>query len=313
MAELTVGSLSVKSGQKVRGCLDVVDSSLKMPTTIIRGVAEGKTVVITGGVHGGEYPGVETAIRMAGQLQPDDVSGTVVIVHPVNTEAFLARAQYINPLDGQNLNRMFPGRAGGTVSERIAYTIDTCLHTVADFYMDLHGGDIHEALVPFALYSKAGGPEVAEASQAAASLLGVPYVVGSVGTTGTFGAAALRGVPGFLCEIGQCGRWSEAEVTQYTDGVTNVLRHLGVLQGQARDLGPVQVLPQMHGLDSQHDGCWYPAVAPGEEVKQGQKLGEVRDFFANTLSEYYSPVDGVALYVISSLAIVKGAPVVAVG
>ncbi len=311
--EFKVGELSAKAGEKVQGYLEVAGTPVKMPITLINGTKPGKTIVITGGTHGGEYPGVETSIRLAKALTPDQVAGRLAIVHPVNTPAFYAKMQYWGPYDGKNLNREYPGKATGTVSQRIAYTISSQLFTQADFYMDLHGGDIHEALTPFVLYSELGSPEQTETAKAAASMLGIPYVVGSVSDNGAFGCAALMGVPGFLAEIGKCGLWSEEEVQTYVKGVYNVLKHLGVLEGPAENLGEVKYLHRMAGLDAEQTGCWYPCVAMGEEVKKGQKLGEIRDCFTNVLGEYFAPQDGVMLYVISSLAINAGDPIVALG
>ena len=308
-----VGNLSVETGTKLQGFLHVANSDLTMPITLINGATPGKIVVITSGVHGGEYPGIETAIRLAKALEATEISGRVAIVHPVNTSAFQAKMQYVAPLDGKNLNRMFPGQALGTITERIAYTISTELHAQADFYMDLHGGDIHEALVPFVLYPAFAGAEIAEASRSAAALLGVPYVVGSYSATGTFGSAASQGVPGFLGEIGQCGVWTEEQVEAYTRGVLNVLKHLEVIPGAVEDLCPVTYLPRMIGTNAAHTGCWYPSVQPGDEAQIGQKIGEIRDYFGNTLGEYFANLSGTVLYVISSLAINAGDPLVAIG
>ena len=98
MADLKVGSLSAAVGSKVQGYLEVEGTPVKMPITLINGVNEGKTVVITGGTHGGEYPGVEASIRLAKTLQPADVSGQLIIVHPVNVPAFQAKLQYVGPM-----------------------------------------------------------------------------------------------------------------------------------------------------------------------------------------------------------------------
>lgn len=308
-----VGNLEAKPGEKIQGYLEVVNSHVKMPATLIHGSKPGKTVAITGGIHGGEYPGVETAIRLANQLEPNDISGKIVILHPANIPAFEAKMQYYGPDDGKNLNRMFPGKALGTVTEKIAYTITTELHDQADFYMDLHGGDIHEDLVPFVITPNVGSEEVVRISREASSVLGIHYVVGSVSTNGTFGSAAERGVPGFLAEIGKCGLWSEEEVEAYLRGVKNVLRYLGVLPGEVEDLGEVTYMPKMHGLNAAQTGCWYPSIKPGDSVKEGQKVGEIRNYFGKTLGEYFSPVAGTALYVISSLAITEGDPLAAIG
>jgi predicted deacylase len=307
-----VGELTCEPGSKTRGFLKVANSDLQMPITLISG-SEGKTVVITGGTHGGEYPGIETSIRLAQEIQPEDIRGNLVIVHPVNTTSFLARTQYYVPADGRNLNRVFPGKALGTASERIAHTICAELFSQADFFMDLHGGDIHESLVPFVLYPAFAAPEVAAASRTAASKVGVKYVVGSYSTNGTIGSAASVGVPSMLIEIGQCGLWSENDVSAYTRGVKNVLRHLEALRGPCQDLGPVEHIERMNVLTAQHEGCWYPCSVPGDTVESGQEFGQIRDFFGKVLGVYRAPVSGIVLYVVSSLAIQPGDPIGAIG
>lgn len=286
---LSVGELSASAGSKVQGYLEVEGTPVKMPITLINGVNEGKTVVITGGTHGGEYPGVEASIRLAKTLQPAEVSGQLIIVHPVNVPAFQAKLQYVGPYDGKNLNREYPGLATGTVTQRIAYTISSQLFTQADFYMDLHGGDIHESLTPFVIYSKLGDEAQTKLSLEASKALGVKYVCGSVSTNGTFGCAATMGVPGFLGEIGNCGLWSEAEVKQYVDGVSNVLRLLKVLPGEVVENKEAVVVDHMTGLDAQQTGCWYPCVKINDVVKKGQKLGEIRDYFTNVLASTLPP------------------------
>ena len=310
---LTVGALTAAPGEKVRDHLEVPGTPVKMPITLINGTKEGKTVVITGGTHGGEYPGVETSIRLAKDLTPEEVSGQLIIVHPVNVPAFQAKLQYIGPYDGKNLNREYPGSATGTVTQRIAYTISSLLFSQADFYMDLHGGDIHESLTPFVIYSKLGDEAQTQLSLEASKAVGVKYVCGSVSSNGTFGCAATMGVPGFLSEIGNCGLWSEEEVHQYVSGVRNVLRLLKVLEGDVVENKDAVVLDHMTGLNAQQAGCWYPSVKINDVVTEGQKVGEIRDYFGNVLGEYFAPCGGVMLYVISSLAIGEGDPLVAIG
>lgn len=309
---LQSNNISANSGQKSSGFISVPGTPVEMPVTVIAGEKPGKNILITGGVHGGEYSCIETAIRLAGNLEPSEVSGTVLVIHPVNVPAFLARMQYYGPYDGKNLNRVFPGKATGTVSERIAYTVHQ-LQKKADFYIDLHGGDIHEALVPFVIYSKVGGKKLADESRVASTALGFPYVVGSVSENGSIGGAAAVGTPGFLAELGMCGRWSEEEVHTYKEAVENVLRYLGTLEGEVIENLGVQFMDQMTVLKAQHDGCWYPFKTLEEEVKKGEKIGEIRDFFGEVLSEYYAETDGLLLYLVTSLAITEGDPLAAIG
>jgi predicted deacylase len=130
--------------------------------------------------------------------------------------------------------------ATGMITQKIAYTVSTELHDKSDFYMDLHSGDIHETLEPFVIYSEAGNNEVNKTSKKAASIIGIKYVCSSDSTNGSFGSAALKGVPGFLVEIGQCGLWAEEEVEKYISGVKNVLRYLCVFKGEVVDYGEVK-------------------------------------------------------------------------
>ncbi len=299
------------ANSKTRGYISVPGTPVEMPFTFIHGANPGKSILLTGGVHGGEYPCIETAIQLANELNPAEVSGTILIIHPVNPAAFLARMQYYGPYDGKNLNRVFPGKALGTVSERIAYQVHQ-FQQAADFFLDLHGGDIHEALVPFVIYSKLGDPAKAEQSRLASSLLGFPYVVGSVSDNGSIGAAAQAGTPGFLAELGQCGRWSPDEVDQYKSAVVNVLRGLEVLPGEAVQ-HKVEFLEKMLVTTATEEGCWYPSVALDEVVKKGQKLGEIRDFFGTVKAEYFSDSDGIVLYLVTSLAIQTNDPLCAIG
>lgn len=309
--QLLSSEKALTPGSKTTGYLPVEGTPVKMPFTLICGKTEGKNVLITGGVHGGEYPCIETAIQLAKELEPASVSGTVLVIHPVNVPAFLARMQYYGPYDGKNLNREFPGKATGTVSERMAYLLHQ-LQQRADFYIDLHGGDIHEALVPFVIYSKLGSLEVAEQARQASALLGFPYVVGSVSENGSIGGAAACGTPAFLAELGQCGRWSLGEVHQYKEAVNNVLRSLGTIPGTVQ-LHQVTHLDKMLVTNALDEGCWYPAVKLEDSVTKGQKLGEIRDFFGTTLSEYHAEADGIVLYLVTSLAITVSNPLCAVG
>ena len=311
--ELNVGNLRAHAGEKVQDFLTILNTEEKVPCTLINGTGEGKTVVITAGTHGGEYPGIEAAIRLAGELTPDKIKGQLVILHPFNLPALKAKLQYLTPYDGKNLNREFPGIALGTFTQRMAYTATQEFHAQADFYMDLHGGDIHEDLEPFVIYPTVGSDEVTRISREAAACMGLKYVSGSVSTNGTFGSAALKGVPGFLSEIGGCGVWNETEVQDYIKGVKNVLRYLKVLDGKVEENQNLALLTRMVGISATTSGCWYPSVSPGNPVKSGEKVGEIRDFFGRQLKEYFAEVDGVLLYVVSSLAISEGDPIIAIG
>lgn len=313
MREFEIGDIRISGGKRASGYLDVPGAAARMPFTVVNGAEPGPTVLITGGVHGGEYPGIEAAMRLAQELRPEEVHGTVVVISPVSLSAFHARQQYVVPEDGKNLNRQFPGKALGTVSERMAWLVMGLARRV-DAWVDLHGGDIHEALVPFTIYSDVGDEDVVAASSAMAWAYGIENVIASASVKGgTYSAASAAGVPCILAEAGQVGQLDEESVTVHVRGCHNVLSHLGCLADAPHPVGPVRVLRRFEWRFAEAAGCWYPLVGLGDEVQEGQPLGEVRDYFGTTLQECLAPTAGLVLFLVTSLAMNAGDPLLAVG
>ncbi len=313
-ATFAAGTASAAPGQKGRGVLPVPGTGLEMPITLINGARSGPMVLVTAGVHGGEYPGIEAAIRLARDLDPKQVHGQIAVVHIYGISAFHAKLQYLVPEDGKNPNRVFPGRAMGTVAERMAAVLIDTLASRAGAWVDLHGGDIHEALEPFVIYSDGAAPDVVKRSRDMAEVFGIPYVIASQSISGgTYGVAASRGLPAILAEAGGVGQLDEASVAILTKGILNVLRLLNVLPG-ARDLVPAPTsLKQFPWLRSEHRGCWYPAVRAGARVTQGQVVGVIKDYWGDVVAEHHAPATGVVLFVATSLAINPTDPLMGIG
>jgi len=313
MKTLSIGELSSEAGNKTTGFVKVCDTQTTMPVTLVNGAKDGKTVLITAGIHGSEYPCIQTAIELAQELDPKEISGQIIVIHPVNTQAFAAKVPFVVPEDNKNINCLFPGNENGTISEKIAYTI-TSIQDKVDFYMDLHGGDIQELVIPYVYYPGVADEEVVMTSRKAACVLDLPYMFKSKATTGAYNSAAIRGLPCILIERGGCGLWTQEEVDAYKKDVKNVLRHLGVLPGQVvyPKKEPKEITNAIY-QEAKNGGCWYPFVKVGEKVCRGQILGEVRDFFGKTIDTYYAEFDSVILYMAVSLAVNKGNYIITYG
>ena len=123
----------VKPGERASGMLELSDGEFRLPVTVIRGRTEGKTVLVTAGIHGGEYVGIQAAAELASEIRPEEVAGRIILVKAVSRIDFEERNGSICAEDGKNLNRAFPGKADGTVTERLALAIVDTLHREADY------------------------------------------------------------------------------------------------------------------------------------------------------------------------------------
>lgn len=313
--ELIIQELKAKTGEKKQGFIKILDTETKMPVTIINGEKDGKTMLITAGVHGCEYPCIKTAIELAREIAPKKVTGQIIIVHPVNTQGFVGRNAAIVPEDNKNILRVFPGDKNGTISEKIAYVISNELQAKADFYLDIHGGDVHEDLLPHIYYPGAAEENVVEASIEMAKCFNVPYYVKSNTTNGTYTSAAIRKlIPSLLIERGGCGLCKEEDVKAYKNDIINVLAYLNILEHEIieKDFKAKEIKEAIY-LDALNDGCWTCLVKAGENIIKGQKLGEVTDYFGNIIDTYYAEFDAVVLYNTVAFSVTKNSPLVAYG
>jgi uncharacterized protein len=312
---LQVGTLTARAGEKIYGVNEftVHGQPYRLPMWLVNGNDTGPTLVVTGGVHAAEYASIAAALDLGRSLDPAAVRGRVVVVPVMNLPAFTARSIYVCPLDGKNLNRVFPGDPAGTASEQIAAWVFKNVIAQADSYVDLHGGDLVEALVPFTIFFRSGQPRVDDASLEMAKAFGIQYLVCSETPGSTFCAASRAGIPSILAESGGQGIWTPEDVGLLTKGLARLMRHLGMTPGAMPSAVPCTLLEQFLWLRSDHDAFWYPGVPVGAVVRKGQDLGQVKDVEGHVLQTAASPADGRVLFIVSSLAINRTDPLLAVG
>ena len=310
---IEIAGMTAQAGERAVGTMQIAGTDVSVPMTVLCGAQEGKTVLITAGVHCAEYVGIQAAIELASELDPQTLHGNVVILPVLNRTGLEHRMMSIVYEDEKNLNRVFPGNPEGTMAEKIAWTVTEQLHKHVDFYIDLHSGDGYEELTPYVYCGGAAAPETAEQSRAMAEQVDVPYLVVSMSASGgSYNYANSMGVPSILLERGCLGLWTDEEVQADKKDVRNILRYLGVLQTptEPRTHTPVSVGTVIY-KDASHNGCWYPTKKAGDSVTKGELLGVVRDYYGNVLEECYAEQDGLVLYQTASLPILENGPMIA--
>ena len=310
-----LGDVTVRRGEKYQGDISFANGDIVLPGTIICGKLPGKTMLITGGVHSGEYVGIQACVELGAELQPEKTVGTIVILKVLNRPAFENRAGSLGLSDGKNLNRVFPGNPNGTEMERLAWAITKEVYPKVDYYIDLHSGDDFEALTPYVYYAGKAAQEVTEVSRKMAEQVDVPYMVRSmVSSGGAYNYAASKGIASILLERGGMGAWTSEEVNSDKRDVRNILSSLDIYQirRDVRNYVPMEVTDVRYQAASE-DGLWYPAAKPGDMVAEGALLGTIRDYNGKLRETCRAEYTGVVLYQTGSLQVTEGGPVVAYG
>jgi predicted deacylase len=221
---------------------------------------------------------------------------------------------YYGP-DGKNLNRMYPGRADGSQSERIAHALTTQVIEKATHLADMHCGDGNESLRPYSYWEISGNATVDEGSRQLALAFGLDHIViqrersqdpaRSVYTATT---AILRGKPAITTESGGMGLTDDASVTAQEKGALSLLAHLGIMEAPSVRVERPLWVERSQVLRAGATGVWQPAVEKMQSVASGTLIGRISDPFGRTLEEVRAPFAGEMLYVVATPPVSEGEP-----
>jgi predicted deacylase len=313
---LRVGPLVVEPSTRGTAVVPVdlgAGHAVDVPLVVINGAGPGPRVGVTAGIHGAEYVSIAALRRVVLGLDPSRVRGSIVAVLTANPAAFAHRSIYVDPIDGVNLNRVFPGKADGGPTERLARWITDTVIAGSDVYVDMHCGDMNEALVSFTGMEEIGDPEVDRRTRALAEAYGLQYMVIGPAPGMTTGAAAALGIPAVLGEVGGQGRWPDADVDLHAAGFQRLLKAAGVVDdAPASPAFETTILRHEAWARASASGYWHPTVEVGAVVRAGDSVGEVQDAFGEVLERPIAPIDGIVIFLVTSLAMNAGDPLFAV-
>jgi predicted deacylase len=316
----TLGGVTAAPGTTVSGSLTVPAASgsdaTTIPFSIVNGTHPGPVLALIAGTHGAEYPPILALQRLRASLDPKTLTGTVILVHVANMPSFLQRTIYYTPGDAKNLNRVFPGKAEGTISERIAFTLTRDVIERATHLIDIHCGDGNEWLRPYSYWVTTSAPAVVAASKELVLAFGLDHIVldterpsdpsASVYLANT---ANTRGKPGITVESGGWARTDEESIARIERGVAGVLRLLGMRPDGPAPVAHAVWLGRNEVLRATHTGLLYPLVEPGQTVAEGTLIARITDFHGTLLQEVRAPFAGEVLYVVATPPVSAGEPV----
>jgi N-alpha-acetyl-L-2,4-diaminobutyrate deacetylase len=278
---------------------------------------DGPTVLVSGGNHGDEYEGQVAALRLVQEVAPEQVTGRIVVIPVISTAA--SRANTRMWPSGANFNRSFPGSPDGPPNEQLADFFTRVLFPTADVVIDMHSGGRTAWFIPCSHMHVVDDPAQREAMlrgmQAWNSDWHFLYI--DVNGTGLLPVEAEgQGKVVITTELGGGGRVPAPVHALAWSGLTNVLRHVGVLEGEVQTRASLGLADAviLDGRDpanyviAEEDGIFEGLLEPGAAVREGDPVGRL--WFPERIDRaptvLRAPLDGV-------LAVIRAIPVTEAG
>lgn len=272
--------------------------NLMIPVTVVRNGA-GPTALLTGASHGDEYEGPLALLDLARNLTPDQVQGRIIIVPFMNYPAFRA-ARRLSPVDGGNMNRLFPGRPDGGLTQKIADFFQRVLLPKADIVLDFHSGGRTLDFLPFAASHVLPDKEQEARSAAARDAFGAPYSMTmlEIDSVGMYDSAAEEMGKVFVTtEIGGGGTATAKSVAIAKRGIANLLKHAGILEGAVESAASIQLdMPSGDCFTfSEGEGLVEFRLDLGGQIRAGDLIACVHPVgkLGSAPAEYRARLDGI--------------------
>jgi N-alpha-acetyl-L-2,4-diaminobutyrate deacetylase len=272
--------------------------SIVIPITVAKN-GVGPTILLTGANHGDEYEGPVALFDLANNINSEDIQGRVIIVPGMNYPAFQA-AKRTSPIDGGNMNRVFPGNPEGTFTEKIADYFNRTLLPLADFVVDFHSGGKTLDFLPFCCAHVLNDKEQQSRCIEAMKAFNAPHSVMllEIDAVNMYDTAAENMGKVFIStELGGGGSTTAYTVEIAKKGIRNLLRHTGICKGdlEVSETINLDMPDQRCYIFSETSGLVEHCVDLGDSVKEGQLVVKVHNIERTGVApvEYFAEIDGI--------------------
>jgi predicted deacylase len=265
--------------------------SASLALQVFHGARPGPCVFVSAAIHGDELNGIAIVQKLAQQLAPARMAGTVILAPAVNIYGLVNHARYLP--DRRDLNRSFPGSARGSLAAQLAHTFLEHVIAKCTLGIDLHTAAVHRYNLPQVRIA-ADSPYLVELAMA----FGAPVIIESPLRDGSMRELAhRRGTPMLLFEAGEALRFDRLSIDIGAEGVERVLAHIGVIEADdgLASVGIPARANKSIWVRSPRGGISHRVRRSGDSVHAGDVLATVTGLFGEEAMEMVSPIDGIVI------------------
>jgi predicted deacylase len=304
---MTVGTATAKRGEVAYGELHVPkgsDAGTTISVAVIHGAKPGKVVAFVAGSHGTEYASIVALTRLIAQINPKQLTGSVIVAPLLNVPSFEQMTPHLNPVDQKGMNGAYPGNSNGTQTERALAFVTDQIVTPADVIVDLHGGDLDENLRPYSYWTRTGNTAQDEASHALVLALGLDHIIlrdvdatNPASARSLSGYALAKGKTAIVAEAGRSGLVLDADVNALIAGSLNVLGSLKMIDRAVKPVASPVWVTGGSRVGADKPGMFFATVDRDTIVKEGATIGYTTDYLGRRTGEVRAPVAGLITFI----------------
>jgi hypothetical protein len=258
---------------------------------VLHGARPGPTVFVSAAIHGDEIIGTAVIQRLAQELDPLALAGTLLLVPVANVFGFMTRTRYLP--DRRDLNRSFPGSTGGSLAGQLANIFYREIVGRCELGIDIHSAAIHRYNLP-QIRIAAGNARLVELAMA----FGAPVIIESPLRDGSLrDLAQKQGVDMLLMEAGEALRFDRLSIETGVAGVERVLAHIGMIEADdgLTTVGIPARANRSVWVRAPRGGVTHRVRKSGDPVRKGDLLACVAGLFGDDAVEMVSPIDGIII------------------
>jgi predicted deacylase len=296
-SNITICNETIHPGEQVSLALPLPElfscAPMYMPIKVIHGKQAGPCLLVIAAMHGNELNGAEVINRLLQSKSMSKLKGTLIAVPIMNVYGFINKTRTMP--GGTTLGTSFPGSSHGSHAARLTHLFCSEIFSLADYCIDLQTGWLNHSNLPQVFASDDNKKELE-----LAHAFGAPVISELEAQKGSLRAFANTEEKSYLVyEAGEAMRFDETSIRIGVKGVTNVMKHIGMLSTASQPTSSKQksfLMRDTQWVRSPTSGISHAIVKLGQQVKKGELLTIIKDpFGAGSDISVIAPFNGVVV------------------